>query len=96
MNVTLNAGAYGEKSGDEIERYVTYGLGASVALTAGIRIGAEAVGERKLGAEVEKENFAGPSLSFGRDRLWVSSSLQFGLGQDNPMRRGRVVIGTSL
>jgi len=98
LNLTLNAGpwlAIGEEPGaDEVEAepYVRYALGASLEVLRGLRVGGEVFGDASL-SEGEATLLAGPALGWGTGRFWAAAALGFGLTEESPSHRGRLVIG---
>ena len=95
LNLTGNVGGYLEFEDQEIEPYITAGLGSSMALGKGVRVGSEVFGE----AEPEEDGgwevltYAGPTIAYGLDRFWLSTCMGFGLTDDSVLRRGRIVVG---
>jgi hypothetical protein len=98
LNLTLNAGAWlavGEEAGAdefEAEPYVRYALGASLEVLQGLRVGGEMFGDAML-SEGAATLLAGPALGWGSGRFWVSAALGFGLTDESPRHRGRLVLG---
>jgi hypothetical protein len=93
LNVTANVGSYLEFDGGP-GKYFQYGLGASYELLRGLRGGGELFGDGEY-SDASHDHFIGPSVAFGRGRLWFAGTLGFGLDQASSKRRGRLVVGVA-
>lgn len=93
LNATVNLAGWLELE-DPVGRYLDWLAGASYQVARGVRLGAELHGSAELGEE--SKVFAGPALALGRGRVWVSSTMGFGLGAHGPNHHGRIVIGLAL
>jgi hypothetical protein len=98
FNLLLNLGGYLEFEDDEIEPYITYGLGTSYDVGKGLRIGAEVFGETEPGDHIKEETtlYLGPSVAYGKGRNWSAFSFGWGLSQGSMEYRSRLIIGVML
>jgi hypothetical protein len=96
LNLTANLGESIEvpKDGGSVESYFWYGLGASYAIVGAFRAGVELFGDADFAGD-ESSTVLGPCLAYGIGRFWAAASFGFGLAQDSPAERGRIVVGLS-
>ena len=100
VSLLANAGGWVEWAGKhgngERHGYSQGGFGASIDATHGARIGGEIYGRRALHDQRDHEYIAGPSIAWGRGRIWASGTWGLGLDHLSPDRQVRVVIGAVL
>jgi hypothetical protein len=94
LNLCLNVGPWLFFGANGVSTYIDYLAGVSYEMFRGIRLGVEFFGDSEIGGETSM--FAGPALSFGTGRVWVSASIGPGITSDSPSYHGRVIIGVAL
>jgi hypothetical protein len=93
LDLSANAGWWAWFDDEEVVHYITWGFGGSLEIVGGLRAGFETFGDSIPDHDDSTNQYVGPTLAFGRDRVWMSSTFAFGLTDTSAEQRGRVVIG---
>jgi len=97
LDLTLNVGSWLGFPSGQVDKYLDHAFGASYDVGGGLRLGAEMFGGMKFAKNGTRLGYsAGPSLAYGRGRLWVSGSFAFDAIGQAPDHRGRIVLGLDL
>ena len=93
VNVTVNLGTYMELERSTLSPAAHYSVAAAVDVLEGLKLGVETFGEGKIDQTRPFQFFAGPVLGYGHGRLWLATTLGFGLSDRSSQQRGRMVVG---
>lgn len=94
LNLTLEAGGWFKFSEKGVVPYLNPGLGASVDLGKGVRLGGEVFTRVRFSPDETRASFfAGPDLAFGVGRFWATAGVSFGLTEQSDFARGRLLLG---
>jgi hypothetical protein len=91
LQILADAGFSGDLSSSTSHLELRPGVGVSVLVTGGLRVGAEVYSELSLDTRSESWAMAGPDLSWTHGRFWVSGA--FGIGLYRVQLAPRVIWG---